>query len=225
MARELELKFALAPEDEAAFRAAPALAGITPSRARMLAVYFDTPRRELARAGMALRLRRRGGRWVQTLKAGRSGTGGLHSRSEWEFRRGGPSLDLSLFADTPLPRSTTRRGFTSAWAKCSASRASEPPGVSTPRPACASRPSSTRGASPPRDAPRRSAKSRSKASKAIRRRFRPRIELLETVALRPSGVTKAERGYASPQARRLEPAKATEIRLDAEAHPSPPPAP
>ena len=51
---------------------------------------------------MALRLRRIGGRWLQTLKAGASAGGGLHSRSEWEFAVPGPVLDLALFADTPL---------------------------------------------------------------------------------------------------------------------------
>jgi triphosphatase len=99
---EFELKFALDAGDAPAFRRAAALAGVRPARRRLLNLYFDTPKAELARAQMALRLRRAGGRWFQTLKAGASGAGGIHARHEWEFARPGAHLDLSLFADTPL---------------------------------------------------------------------------------------------------------------------------
>src|SRR6185369_1104210 len=87
---------------EGALRAAAALSGIPASAKRMVAIYFDTPRHDLAHARMALRLRREGRRWMQTLKAGGKSTGGMHERSEWEFTRTRPSIDLSLFADTPL---------------------------------------------------------------------------------------------------------------------------
>lgn len=99
---EFELKFALDASDAAGFRHAGALAGVRPTRRRLLNLYFDTPKAELARAQMALRLRRAGGHWFQSLKAGASGAGGIHARSEWEFPRPGPRLDLSLFGDTPL---------------------------------------------------------------------------------------------------------------------------
>ena len=99
---EFELKFALDASAAAAFRHAPALAGVRPTRRRLLNLYLDTPKAELARTQMALRLRRAGGHWFQTLKAGNSGAGGIHARSEWEFARPGPRLDLSLFGGTPL---------------------------------------------------------------------------------------------------------------------------
>ena len=98
---EIELKFELAPKAHAAFRRLPALAG--PGRTMHLqATYFDTPDFELRAREMALRLRREGRRWAQTLKAGRSGAGGLHAREEWEFARPGATLDTDLLADTPL---------------------------------------------------------------------------------------------------------------------------
>lgn len=99
---EIELKFDLAPKAHAAFRRLPALAGASARTTRLRATYFDTPEFELRERQMALRLRRSGGRWIQTLKAGRSGAGGLHAREEWEADRPDASLDLGLLADTPL---------------------------------------------------------------------------------------------------------------------------
>ncbi|MGO3742671.1 CYTH and CHAD domain-containing protein [Kerstersia sp.] len=63
------------------------------------ALYFDTPTRELAQARVAIRLRREGDHWVQTLK-----TPGAHAlaRLELNHDRPGPVLDLSVYADTPI---------------------------------------------------------------------------------------------------------------------------
>lgn len=101
---EVELKFEVPRESVAALRRHPELARARPVAKRLLALYFDTPGEEVAGAEMALRLRRSGKRWIQGLKAGASGGGGLHSREEWEYPRRGPSLDLALFADTPLAK-------------------------------------------------------------------------------------------------------------------------
>lgn len=65
--QEVELKFQVPPARRAAVDAA--VAGRTPApRMRLQAAYFDTPSRLLASAGLALRLRQEGRRWVQTLK-------------------------------------------------------------------------------------------------------------------------------------------------------------
>ena len=101
---EVELKFDLAPEAHAAFRRLAPLAGGKPRNARLHALYFDTPDFDLRGREMALRLRRSGRRWVQTLKSGASGAGGLHARDEWEFDRPQATLDLTLFGDTPLAK-------------------------------------------------------------------------------------------------------------------------
>lgn len=65
---------------------------------RMRALYFDTPDRALIKANVALRIRKEGRRWVQTLKMP-----GEHamSRIELNHARPGPELDLSVYAGTP----------------------------------------------------------------------------------------------------------------------------
>jgi inorganic triphosphatase YgiF len=102
---EIELKFDLPAKDHAAFRRLPALSGAHGRTVRIRSTYFDTPDFGLRDREMALRLRRAGRRWVQTLKAGRSGAGGLHARDEWEVDRPGPTLDLAALAGTPFDES------------------------------------------------------------------------------------------------------------------------
>lgn len=99
---EVELKLAIDPAEVERLREAAALAGVRPAVVRMDGIYLDTDDCEVARHGMALRLRRAGRRWMQCLKAGRSGTGGLHARSEWEYEQPRAEVDLSLFRETPL---------------------------------------------------------------------------------------------------------------------------
>jgi triphosphatase len=101
MGTEIELKFDVEPGARRALASVPALAG-RPRRTLMRSIYFDTPEAILASRGMALRLRREGRRWVQTLKAGTTGTGGVHSRGEWDFERRGATLDVTLLGGTPF---------------------------------------------------------------------------------------------------------------------------
>lgn len=101
---EIELKFAVDAAARTRIARSPVLAAARPMRRRLVTRYFDTPDRALWKHGMALRLRRAGRRWIQSLKAGRSGRGGLHRRDEWEFEQPRAKIDLSLFADTPLAR-------------------------------------------------------------------------------------------------------------------------
>lgn len=67
MTTEIELKFRIPPDRLAAVRRAVATASARAER--FAAVYVDTPGDALAHAGVALRLRREGPVWAQTLKA------------------------------------------------------------------------------------------------------------------------------------------------------------
>lgn len=97
---ETELKFQVPPERAAAVRAA--MKAAAPRRQHLQALYFDTADGALGRAGIALRLRREGPRWVQTLKAR-----GAHPAERHEhnvpLRAPGaePRLDLARHAGTP----------------------------------------------------------------------------------------------------------------------------
>jgi inorganic triphosphatase YgiF len=71
-------------------------------RARLVSTYFDTADHQLARRGLALRVRKRGGRYVQTVKSGEYPDGAASGRTddstalargEWEDLIAGPSPD------------------------------------------------------------------------------------------------------------------------------------
>lgn len=64
---EVELKFQVPAPQRRAVQAAVARGAS--QRTRLQAIYFDTPDHRLAAAGIALRLRKEGRRWVQTVKA------------------------------------------------------------------------------------------------------------------------------------------------------------
>ncbi len=94
---EQELKLHVPRAARAAVRRELELGKAT--RIRLQALYFDTPARELAKARVAIRLRKEGRQWVQTLK-----TPGDHAlaRIELNHDRPGPVLDLSVYADTAV---------------------------------------------------------------------------------------------------------------------------
>src|SRR5215212_10058310 len=103
--REVELKLSVAPtaiEDLLAYpllakaRAAPNQGGA------LRATYFDTDDQDLRRAGFALRIRRHGGRFIQTLKAERDAPGLVLDRHEWETPLDGQALDWSALEQTAL---------------------------------------------------------------------------------------------------------------------------
>jgi inorganic triphosphatase YgiF len=104
---EIELKLFLPLGADAQLPLVPLLRNVRPRRLRLDSTYFDTPDRLLQRHGMALRLRRVGRRWMQTLKAMDVARGGLSTRPEWETPAklvdGRPRFDFRRLAATPLP--------------------------------------------------------------------------------------------------------------------------
>ncbi|TAN74102.1 MAG: CYTH domain-containing protein, partial [Gallionella sp.] len=116
MTVETELKLRIAPEQFARlkrhelFRAHQVARPVT---RHLHNIYFDTPKFALQKSGAALRLRRAGRQWLQTLKGGGSVKAGLHRRNEWEMPVDGPALDFSLPEtaewDEHLPRSLRKK--------------------------------------------------------------------------------------------------------------------
>ena len=100
---EIELKFQVPEHTRQAVAAAVMTEGAR--RTRLQAIYFDTPDRRLASAGIAVRLRKEGPRWVQTLKAG-----GPHAMERLEH-----NVPLADIAEDALPAlDLQRHGGTAA---------------------------------------------------------------------------------------------------------------
>lgn len=119
---EIELKLLIDPADIPALRRHPLLRALCPGgpqSRKLLSIYFDTDDSFLKSQGMALRVRRDGRRWIQTVKGGGSVMAGLHQRDEWEApvrhdrpdftKLTEPSL-IALFSD-PILRQRLRPVF------------------------------------------------------------------------------------------------------------------
>jgi inorganic triphosphatase YgiF len=99
--QEFELKLECEPDRVGDIRRH--LAGARPDDPHaesITSVYFDTDDKKLNDAGVFLRVRRLGGRHIQTIKAVEPGQ--LFSRGEWEREIEGPSPDLGGAKDTAL---------------------------------------------------------------------------------------------------------------------------
>ncbi|MES2033825.1 MAG: CYTH domain-containing protein [Pseudomonadota bacterium] len=104
--REIELKFLL---DETAVAAV--LASLPPGETAvkdLVAVYYDTEDRWLGRHGFGMRVRRTGATCVQTLKSALGDDGG---RDEWDWPVPTDAPEPALLAETPaaLPAGATLR--------------------------------------------------------------------------------------------------------------------
>jgi triphosphatase len=101
---EIELKLAVVKgTPEAAKRA---LGNVELRCTRLDDVYFDTPDFGLRKRGLALRIRRDGEHWLQTLKASSASSGIVPIRGEWEVPlpedASAPMPDLARFDVAPL---------------------------------------------------------------------------------------------------------------------------
>lgn len=96
MATELELKLSLPPQFQQSFQEIPLLSAVPMELQPLFNAYFDTPDLQLQQAKVALRIRRKGNDFIQTLKTRGSAKGGLHDRQEWEWQVADEKLDISL---------------------------------------------------------------------------------------------------------------------------------
>lgn len=98
--REVELKLVCAGSDLTALAAHPRLQGAVEIQPEpLVTTYYDTPKRDLRAAGLTLRVRAKGGRHIQTVKAG-AGDVGLFDRAEWETEIAGETPDPAAWAGT-----------------------------------------------------------------------------------------------------------------------------
>jgi triphosphatase len=106
--REIELKLHAPPTELDALLRDPLLVARRvgePRTERALTVYYDTPGFDLARHGVAFRVRRLGNRRLQTIKTRRHASGAegaAADRSEWEWAIRGDDPDLSLLTATEV---------------------------------------------------------------------------------------------------------------------------
>lgn len=104
--KEIELKFQVPPGQREAVRRFVAGRGDGAQRTHLQAAYVETADRALAAARMALRLRREGGQWVQTLKG--AGDDGLsrdeHNHPLPDAGEALPVIDVRRHAQTAVGR-------------------------------------------------------------------------------------------------------------------------
>ena len=97
---EIELKLALQPGQSKKIRRHPWLHHIKPTLRTLHSIYFDTPGFDLMHRHIALRLRKVGKQWIQTLKAETQSVGVLTSRPEWEIElQSGSHPEFSVLPD------------------------------------------------------------------------------------------------------------------------------
>lgn len=113
MPTEIELKLALDPAAVADLLRHPALKAVRQGRLRttkLVAHYYDSSDERLAREDVALRVRRVGRRWIQTLKgpADNAVGAGLQVRGEWEWPVRNATPDPALVATTPWRKTVAR---------------------------------------------------------------------------------------------------------------------
>jgi inorganic triphosphatase YgiF len=106
MNKETEIKLRVSRETLAALREHPLLKKRNKSgweQRELYNQYFDTPSRDLSAAKVALRLRRDGDQFIQTLKTRGQSVAGLSERNEWDWYLSKAKLDLKKLDDSCWP--------------------------------------------------------------------------------------------------------------------------
>ncbi len=105
MATETEMKLAMAPGTGDAVVAHPMVAAVAVgemSEKRLLSIYFDTDDLALKGRKIALRVRHKGGKFIQTLKTKGSAQGGLFVRRELECEVAAEAVEIDKIDDDEL---------------------------------------------------------------------------------------------------------------------------
>lgn len=108
MNKETEIKLRVSRETLTALRDHPLLKKRNKSgweQRELFNQYYDTPERDLANAKVALRLRRDGDQLIQTLKTRGQSVAGLSERNEWDWYLSEAKLDLEKLDDSCWPAS------------------------------------------------------------------------------------------------------------------------
>jgi triphosphatase len=108
MSQEIELKLAINPQSIAAFTQLAFIRDVQRDEFQLENTYFDTEQQALTAVGSALRIRKTPQGYVQTLKNKGRNIGGLHQRMEWEHDISEPELNLGLFPADALPEGMVR---------------------------------------------------------------------------------------------------------------------
>jgi triphosphatase len=102
---EIELKLLIEPADVSRLQRFTMPDGWTrtaPRQRKLLSIYFDSEDFFLRQRAIALRVRRDGNRWIQTVKGGGSVKAGLHSRIEIEAQVAHDHPDFTKISDPAL---------------------------------------------------------------------------------------------------------------------------
>ncbi len=214
MGNEIELKLALPESAQRLFLRHPLLKTAAERHgAKLTSIYYDTPELALWKSGIAVRLRRQGRRWLQTVKCAGSGTGGLSQRPEWEAPYTGhfdfSDIDDELRQQLDKPRVRARLAplFETSFRRTTWSFGNVSLMLDRGWIAAAGR---------------REAVSEIEIELAggdIPRLFDLALELSRQVPLLPAPLSKAERGFLLHAGISPAPARAASIRLDPSAAP------
>lgn len=107
MVKETEIKLRVSPQTLDALREHPLLNARRQGdwqTSTLYNQYYDSAERALSTARVALRLRRDGEQFIQTLKSRGQSVAGLSERNEWDWYLSQPALDLNLLDDQCWPQ-------------------------------------------------------------------------------------------------------------------------
>jgi len=107
MATEVELKLTLSPHYVESLKQHPFFRSeqIKELGCQQLKnTYYDTPDQLLTQHRVALRIREKGDKLIQTLKSSGTSEAGLHTRQEWEWLLKKPELDYDLLQKAEWPK-------------------------------------------------------------------------------------------------------------------------